>query len=126
MFRCRIDDTGVEFNSLSALARFLQCSVSWVSWRMKWRPDGKKHFMCREYGITILPPVQKERVYKYDPEYARNYYATHKEQARQWRIDNKERVKQHNEKWRRAHQEWYNAYYREQRRKKKEQQNENL
>lgn len=116
MFRCRIDDTGVEFDSLSALAKFLGCSVAWVSWQMNKHPDKSDHFYCKEYSITILPKIKRKRIRKYDPVKAKQYHDTHKEQARQWRQNNKDKVKAYKEKWRKAHKEWFNAYYREKRR----------
>lgn len=56
MTRCRIDDTGVEFNTFKELADFLGVSTSWVSLLARTRNDKKNHFICRELGITILKP----------------------------------------------------------------------
>lgn len=127
MFRCRIDDTGIEFKSLKDLARFLDCSVSWVSWKMNTRPDKRaNHFYCREYSITILPKIKRKRIRKYDPVKAKIYHDAHKAEARVWRQRNKDKVLAYKKKWNAKHQDWYNAYYRERRRiareAKKEQQ----
>ena len=125
MFRCKIDDTGVEFNSFSELAKFLGVSVSWISWRAKFRPNTSTHFQCKELGITILPKVVKKRTYSPEQKaQQKEYYEANKDhinqQVRRWRQNNPDKVRAYKENWRRANQEWYNAYYREKRRKAKE------
>ena len=125
MITCRIDDTGVEFDSLSELAKFIGVSVQRVAWKAKYQKDEPNHFVCSGYSITIVHyKSPRKRVRKYNPEYFRQYYATHKEQARQWRINNPDKVKAYKKKWNSTHREYYNNYYREQRRKRREQKND--
>ena len=121
MIICKIDDTGVEFNSLTELAKFLGISTQRAAWKAKYRQDQPNHFWCREYGITILYyHSQRKRIHRYDPEKARQYYESHKEQIREWRNNNKEKIKESKKRWNAAHKEYYNNYYKEQRRKRKE------
>lgn len=58
IIRVRIDDTGVEFNNLTELAKFLGVSVSWISWLAQ--HSNERHFICKGYGITILKPTYCE------------------------------------------------------------------
>lgn len=125
MFRCRIDDTGVEFNSLSELAKFLGVSVAWVSFQAKYHKNAASHFQCKELDITILPKVVKKRTYSpAQKAQKKEYYEAHKDQIKQrvicWRQNNPDKVRAYKENWRHANQEWYNAYYREKRRKARE------
>lgn len=124
MWVATIDDTGVSFRGLSELARFLGCARSNINWYMN-HTKKKNHFYYQDIGITI-------KKHKLDMERrrarSREYYQTHKAQQlatiKLWRAKNKDKVDGYREKWRIEHKEWFNAYYREQRRKRKE--NENI
>lgn len=124
MWVATIDDTGVSFRSLSELARFLGCARSNINWYMN-HTKKKNHFYYQDIRITI-------KKHKLDMERhrarSREYYQTHKAQQlatiKLWRAKNKDKVDGYREKWRIEHKEWFNAYYREQRRKRKE--NENI
>lgn len=124
MKRLRIDDTGIEFNSITELCEFLKCVPSNIWWWQKHHSDSKDHFICGEYGITILehnrPDYYKSDKYKAT---RKRYYENNKKRlldaTKEWRTNHKDKVKFYKEKWRKEHQEWYNAYYREQRKKRK-------
>lgn len=130
MLSFRIDDTGDEiFESQTELAEFLGCATSNISWHRQHKSDSRNHFYCCDYGITI---IRRKRVPYYKTERGkerrRRYYQEHKEyyleKFKQWRKNNRDKVYESRDRWRKAHQEWYNAYYREQRRKKKELKND--
>ena len=70
MIKLKIDDTGVIFNSMKELAKFLGCSYQNVQQCKDYKSDKHNHFWCRDYGITILES-KKENT---KAEMSRTYY----------------------------------------------------
>lgn len=124
MYRFKIDDTGVEFNSMNELSVFLNCTPQNVWWWRKKHSDTENHFMYQEYGITILesrrPDWHKSEKSKAQ---RKRYYKTHKEYfckyQKQWKKAHPEKIKEYSKREHIKHREWYNAYYREYYKKRK-------
>lgn len=120
----KIDNTDIILDSATKLAKFIGCVPSNITWHIQYKSDKKNHFRCAGYEITILeahrPDYHKSLKRK---ETRHRYYENHKEycksKTKEWCIENKDRVKEYKEKWRKANQEWYNAYYREYRKRGK-------
>lgn len=124
MIICRLDSTGEEFLTATALAKRIGCACSLITHCKNYKSDKMNHFWIGEHGITILRDndIAKEN----DKKRSRQYYYDHKEkclaQVLTWRKAHPERVKAYRKKDRIKNKEYYNNYYREYRRKKKAEQ----
>ena len=120
MWVATIDDTGVSFRSLSELARFLGCARSNINWYMNHTKE-KNHFYYQDLGITLQKHGTNLELRKAR---SREYYYAHKEHCKElciaWGKANPDKVKAYKKKWNAENREYYNEYYKAQRRKRKE------